>query len=102
MTTSQTVAFFYLFAGADVASDLNQLLKKKGYSVENGVFINISNDNGQERFAEEALDRCIKKGGWVFFQNIHLMSMWVKQFERNLEGSPRFPALESPWGTLNE
>jgi hypothetical protein len=52
--------------------------------------------------AEEALDRCIKKGGWVFFQNIHLMSMWVKQFERNLEGSPRFPAFESPWGTMNE
>ncbi len=97
MTASQTAAFFYLFAGADVASDLDQLLKKKGYSVENSVFINISMGQGQEPISEEALDRCIKKGGWVLFHNIHLMSMWVKQFEHNLEGSPRFPG-PNPFG----
>ena len=86
-TAPQTAAFFYLFAGADVVSDLDPLLKKKGYSVENGLFINISMGQGQEPVAEEALDRCIKEGGWVFLQNIHLMSMWVKQLERKLEGS---------------
>jgi len=37
--------------------------------------------------AEEALDRCMKQGGWVFLQNIHLMSGWVKALERKLEAS---------------
>ena len=37
--------------------------------------------------AREALDRCMKDGGWVFLQNIHLMSGWVKALERKLEGS---------------
>jgi len=86
-TAPQTPAFFYLFAGADVVSDLDPLLKKKGFSVENGRFINISMGQGQEPVAEEALERCIKEGGWVFLQNIHLMSMWVKQLEKSLEAS---------------
>ena len=86
-TAPQTAAFFYLFAGADVVSDLDPLLKKKGYSVENGLFINISMGQGQESVAEEALERCIKQGGWVFLQNIHLMSLWVKALERKLEAS---------------
>ena len=86
-TAPQTAAFFYLFAGADVVSDLDPLLKKKGYSVENGLFINISMGQGQEPVAEEALDRCMKQGGWVFLQNIHLMSGWVKALERKLEAS---------------
>ena len=42
---------------------------------------------GQEPVAEEALDRCMKEGGWVFLQNIHLMSLWVKNLERKLEQS---------------
>ena len=86
-TAPQTACFFYLFAGADVVSDLDPLLKKKGYSVENGLFINISMGQGQEEVAQEAIERCIKQGGWVFLQNIHLMSLWVKQLERMLEAS---------------
>ena len=29
----------------------------------------------------------MKEGGWVFLQNIHLMSLWVKNLERKLEQS---------------
>ena len=83
----QTAMFFYLFAGADIVGDIDPLLKKKGYSIENGQFVNISMGQGQEPVAEEALDRCMKEGGWVFLQNIHLMSMWVKALERKLEQS---------------
>jgi len=83
----QTAMFFYLFPGADIVGDIDPLLRKKGYSVENGQFINISMGQGQEPVAEEALDRCMKDGGWVFLQNIHLMSMWVKSLERKLEQS---------------
>mmetsp|Transcript_31209 Transcript_31209/g.79123 ORF Transcript_31209/g.79123 Transcript_31209/m.79123 type:complete len:3875 (-) Transcript_31209:127-11751(-) len=83
----QTAMFFYLFAGADIVGDIDPLLKKKGFTIENGQFVNISMGQGQEPVAEEALDRCMKEGGWVFLQNIHLMSMWVKALERKLEQS---------------
>jgi len=84
-TAPQTSCFFYLFAGADIVGDLDPLLRKKGFTVENGQFINISMGQGQEPVAEKALERCMKEGGWVFLQNIHLMSLWVKTLERKLE-----------------
>jgi len=83
----ETAMYFYLFPGADIVADLDPLMKAKGYTIENGKFINISMGQGQEPVAEEALDRCMKDGGWVFLQNIHLMSGWVKALERKLEGS---------------
>jgi len=86
-TAPQTACFFYLFPGADIVGDLEPLMKKKGFTIENGQFVNISMGQGQEPVAEEALDRCIKQGGWVFLQNIHLMSLWVKNLERKLEAS---------------
>jgi len=83
----ETALYFYLFPGADIVADLDPLMKAKNYTIENGKFINISMGQGQEPVAEEALDRCMKDGGWVFLQNIHLMSGWVKALERKLEGS---------------
>lgn len=83
----ETAMYFYLFPGADIVADLDPLMKAKGYTIENGKFINISMGQGQEPVAEAALDRCMKEGGWVFLQNIHLMSGWVKALERKLEGS---------------
>ena len=32
----QTAMFFYLFPGADIVSDLDPLMKKKGFTIENG------------------------------------------------------------------
>ena len=32
----QTAMFFYLFAGADIVSDLDPLMRKKGFTIENG------------------------------------------------------------------
>jgi len=86
-SSPETALFFYLFPGADVVKDLDPLLRKKGFTLDNGKFISISMGQGQEPLAEEALDRCMKEGGWVFLQNIHLMSTWVKALERKLEGS---------------
>jgi len=83
----ETAMYFYLFPGADIVADLDPLMKAKNYTIENGKFINISMGQGQEPVAEAALDRCMKDGGWVFLQNIHLMSGWVKALERKLEGS---------------
>eukprot|EP00961_Rhodomonas_salina_P253644 3427861-Rhodomonas_salina.1 len=83
----ETALYFYLFPGADIVADLTPLMNAKGFTTENGKFINISMGQGQEVVAEQALDRCMKEGGWVFLQNIHLMSQWVKKLERKLEAS---------------
>ena len=83
----ETALYFYLFPGADIVADLEPLMKAKGFTIENGKFVNISMGQGQEKVAVQALDRCMKEGGWVFLQNIHLMSLWVKDLERKLEQS---------------
>ncbi len=83
----ETALYFYLFPGADIVADLTPLMNAKNFTIENGKFINISMGQGQEKVAEQALDRCMKQGGWVFLQNIHLMSLWVKALERKLEQS---------------
>jgi dynein heavy chain, axonemal len=86
-TSPGTALFFYLFPGADCVKDLEPLLLRKGYSIENGKFHNISMGQGQEPVAEQAMDLCMKNGGWVFLQNIHLMSVWIKALERKLEST---------------
>ncbi len=44
---------------------------------------------GQEPVAEQAMDTCMKNGGRVFLQNIHLMSVWINVLERKLETKRR-------------
>ena len=77
--------FFVLFPGADITKELEPLCKKYDFRVENGRFTNISMGQGQEKLAEEALDRRMVEGGWVFLQNIHLMQRWLPSLERKLE-----------------
>jgi hypothetical protein len=37
---------------------------------------------GQENNAIKALKEAGKVGNWVMFQNVHLMTDWMKDFER--------------------
>ena len=50
----QTAMFFYLFPGADIVSDLDPLMKKKGFTIENGkvssVVSSVLNSIYQVRF----------------------------------------------------
>ena len=87
----ETALYFYLFPGADIVADLEPLMKArkharkharararthahtharahthtqaKGFTIENGTFVNISMGQGQEKVAVQALDRCMKEGG---------------------------------------
>jgi dynein heavy chain len=79
--------FFVLFPGADVVKDLQPICIKHDYTLDNGKFINVSMGQGQEKIAEEALERFTQTGGWVFLQNIHLMQSWVNRLETMLEVS---------------
>ena len=40
---------------------------------------------GQEKNAENVLDRFTREGGWAFLQNVHLMQGWLPMLERKLE-----------------
>ena len=40
---------------------------------------------GQEEIADKMIDDFAKNGGWVFLDNIHLMSKWLPSLERRLE-----------------
>lgn len=40
---------------------------------------------GQENNALKALKQAGIDGNWVMFQNVHLMTDWMKDFERNFE-----------------
>lgn len=56
-----------------------------GRTVENGKLSLISLGQGQEGPAERVLDKYIAEGGWVFLDNLHLMSEWAPKLERKLE-----------------
>mmetsp|Transcript_10755 Transcript_10755/g.40251 ORF Transcript_10755/g.40251 Transcript_10755/m.40251 type:complete len:4525 (-) Transcript_10755:51-13625(-) len=80
-----TPLFFILSPGANPVKQIEALGKKLGFSDENSKFANIALGRGQEKRAEEELDRAYKHGGWVVLQNIHLMQKWLPTLERKLE-----------------
>ena len=77
--------FFVLFPGVDPGVAIERLGKKLGFTQEAGNYVSISMGQGQERNAENTIDRFAKDGGWVFLQNIHLMSTWLPTLDRKLE-----------------
>jgi len=77
--------FFVLFPGVDPGAQLEALGRKLGFTEDRGNFVPISMGQGQEKHAENTLDRFTRDGGWVFLQNIHLMQSWLPTLERKLE-----------------
>jgi dynein heavy chain len=74
---------FILFPGAQPVKDVEALAKERGVS-----FATVSMGQGQEPIAEGLLDRFSDpagQGGWVFLDNVHLMSSWLPKLERKLE-----------------
>ena len=84
-TPVNTPIFFVLFPGIDPIADIEASGRKRGKMIAEGNFINISMGQGQEDRAIKLLEESAKKGHWIFLQNVHLMSSWLKIFERKLE-----------------
>lgn len=84
-TSVITPAFFVLYPGVDPTPDVERVGATMGKSITEGTFINISMGQGQEDIAINALKNCAKKGNWIMVQNVHLMTEWMKIFERQLE-----------------
>merc|ERR1711871_748727 len=84
-SSPSTPIFFVLFPGVDPTPDVETLGNELGFTSSKGNYINISMGQGQESTAEQSLDNFAKSGGWVFLQNVHLMSSWLPSLERKLE-----------------
>jgi dynein heavy chain len=84
-TNPQTPVFFVLFAGVDPTPWVEDIGKVKGFTIDNGKFVNISMGQGQEAPAEAVTARFAKEGGWAMLQNCHLMQTWVPTLERLFE-----------------
>ena len=80
-----TPIFFVLFPGVDPTTWVEEMGRQIGITADNGKFVNISMGQGQEAPAEAALAKFAEEGGWVFFQNVHLMQTWLIRLERKLE-----------------
>ncbi|CAD2104163.1 Dhc93AB [Plasmodium vinckei petteri] len=83
--------------------DIKKNINKKGINIENDnndnenddttneesskniSYINISMGQGQESVALKYLEEISKVGGYIYLQNIHLMTKWLKEFEEILD-----------------
>lgn len=77
--------FFILSPGVDPVKDVEALGRQLGFTADNGKFKAISLGQGQEKFAERAMEDMAEKGGWVLLQNIHLMKVWQVRLEKLME-----------------
>ena len=84
-TPRNTPVFFVLFPGIDPIADIEACGLRRGKQASEGTFINISMGQGQETRALKLLEESAEKGHWIFLQNVHLMTNWLKTFERKLE-----------------
>ena len=84
-TSCTTPIFFVLFPGVDPTADVEKIGTSLNKKLIDGTFINISMGQGQEERALNLLQKCSEEGNWIFLQNVHLMSAWLKDFERKLE-----------------
>merc|ERR1711935_519226 len=81
----QTPTFFVLFPGVDPTPEVELIGQQSGKVASDGSFTNISMGQGQEKYAIKALKEAGKAGHWVMFQNVHLMTDWMRDFEFNYE-----------------
>jgi dynein heavy chain len=79
-TSKTTPMMFILFPGAQPVKDVEALARE-----QSARLITISMGQGQEPAAEAALDDLSANGGWIFLDNVHLMSSWLPVLERKLE-----------------
>jgi len=80
--------FCLLFPGVNPYSDVESAGEKLGFTEVKGNLRRISMGQGQESIAEKVIDDFSKpesEGGWVFLDNVHLMSNWLPTLERKLE-----------------
>jgi len=75
--------YFILSPGVNVVADVDRLALK--HRMTAGIdYHNISLGQGQDVFAQKALENGHKHGHWVILNNVHLMARWLIKVEKLL------------------
>ncbi|KAG8573239.1 hypothetical protein GDO81_012334 [Engystomops pustulosus] len=84
-TSPATPIFFILSPGVNPLKDVESLGNKLGFTIDSGKFHNISLGQGQEKVAEETMEKAAELGHWVILQNVHLVAKWLVTLEKLLD-----------------
>lgn len=89
-SASNSPVFFLLFPGVNPYADVESCGNANNFTEENPYeegfnLRRISMGQGQEKVAEKVIDDFSETGGWVYLDNVHLMSKWIGTLERKLE-----------------
>ncbi|XP_040289656.1 dynein heavy chain 11, axonemal [Bufo bufo] len=84
-TSPATPIFFILSPGVNPLKDVESLGNKLGFTIDSGKFHNISLGQGQEKVAEETMEKAAELGHWVILQNVHLVAKWLATLEKLLD-----------------
>ena len=76
--------YFILSPGANVAADVDNLAIQMNM-VKGETYFNVSMGQGQDKVAEELVDRGSREGWWIVLNNVHLMPRWLVTLEKLLE-----------------
>lgn len=78
-----TPVVFILSPGSDPTAELMKLGDRYGFG--GGKFKYLSLGQGQEPIAIQLLDSAVAKGHWLMFQNCHLLLVFIRNLEKQLE-----------------
>lgn len=65
-----TPLLFILSPGVDPTKDVEDIARRNGFTLDNGMLLNVALGDGQEGFATNALKEAHAKGAWVMLQSI--------------------------------
>ncbi|KAI9209802.1 uncharacterized protein BJ171DRAFT_594818 [Polychytrium aggregatum] len=80
-TKSTEPILFITTPGADPTEELKELADSE---ITHDMFFQISMGQGQGDLAVQQLHHCAKNGGWLYLQNVHLVSNWLSVVENEL------------------
>jgi len=76
--------YFILSPGSNIVSSVDRLANVHGMEMGKTYF-SISLGQGQDAYADAALDMAHRQGHWVHLNNVHLMPRWLLFLERKLD-----------------
>ena len=82
-STPFTPVIFILSPGSDPTSSLQKLAERINFGMNRVKILSLG--QGQETIAMELLEASISRGMWLLLQNCHLLSMWLRELEKELE-----------------
>lgn len=82
-STPLTPLIFVLSPGVDPTSMLRQLAQRKNMEDR---FNSVALGQGQAPLARKLINDAVVNGGWVFLANCHLMTSWLPELQKIIEG----------------